>query len=60
MTIKRRSLVADHLAKGTQRRVAVACKFMNCSQLLVLHGALFGLNEGDCLAVVKALSDICR
>jgi len=53
-------LAADHLAVGTQRRVAVACKFMNCGQLLVLHGALFGVNEGDGLAVLKALSDLCR
>lgn len=45
---------------GTQRRVAVACKFMNCGQLLVLHDALFGVNEGDGLAVLKALSDMCR
>jgi len=48
-------LVADHLPVGTQRRVAVACKFMNCGQLLVLHDALFGVNEGDGLAVLKAL-----
>ncbi len=53
-------LVADHLPVGTQRRVAVACKFMNCGQLLVLHDALFGVNEGDGLAVLKALSDMCR
>lgn len=49
-----------HLPTGTQRRVAVACKFMNCGQLLVLHDALFGVNEGDGLAVLKALSDMCR
>jgi len=53
-------LVADHLPVGTQRRVAVACKFLNCGQLLVLHDALFGVNEGDGLAVLKALSDMCR
>lgn len=51
---------ADHLPVGTQRRVAVACKFMNCGQLLVLHDALFGVNEGDGLAVLKALNDMCR
>lgn len=33
---------------------------MNCGQLLVLHDALFGVNEGDGLAVLKALSDMCR
>lgn len=40
--------------------MAVACKFMNCGQLLVLHDALFGVNEGDGLAVLKALNDMCR
>lgn len=54
------ALDADHLPVGTQRRVAVACKFMNCGQLLILHDALFGVNEGDGLAVLKALSDMCR
>ena len=38
----------------------MACKFMNCGQLLVLHDALFGVNEGDGLAVLKALNDMCR
>ncbi|KAL0042761.1 hypothetical protein WJX79_009987 [Trebouxia sp. C0005] len=52
--------LTHHLPVGTQRRVAVACKFMNCGQLLVLHDALFGVNEGDGLAVLKALSDMCR
>ncbi|DBA90502.1 TPA: hypothetical protein ACH3X1_003765 [Trebouxia sp. C0004] len=52
--------LTHHLPAGTQRRVAVACKFMNCGQLLVLHDALFGVNEGDGLAVLKALSDMCR
>ena len=33
---------------------------MNCGQLLVLHDALFGVNEGDGLAVLKALNDMCR
>ena len=54
------SWAADHLRVGLQRRVAVACKFMNCGQLLVLHDALFGVNEGDGLAILKALSDMCR
>ena len=54
------SCTADHLPVGLQRRVAVACKFMNCGQLLVLHDALFGVNEGDGLAILKALSDMCR
>ena len=43
-----------------QRRVTVACKFMNCGQLLILHGAVFGVNEGDGLAIMKALHDLCR
>ncbi|KAL3144206.1 hypothetical protein ABBQ32_003987 [Trebouxia sp. C0010 RCD-2024] len=53
-------VLTNHLPVGTQRRVAVACKFMNCGQLLILHDALFGVNEGDGLAVLKALSDMCR
>lgn len=52
--------VADKLSAGMQRRVTVACKFMNCGQLLILHGAVFGVNEGDGLAIMKALHDLCR
>lgn len=53
-------VMTHHLPLGIERRVAVACKFMNCGQLLVLHDALFGVNEGDGLAVLKALNDMCR
>lgn len=52
--------VADKLNPSTLRRLTVACQLINCTPLLIMHDVLFGINEGDALAIMRAVHMQCK
>lgn len=45
---------------GTKRRVTVACQLICCSSLVILEDVLLGIQEGDALAIMRAVHDLTK
>ena len=54
------SRAADTLDLGTKRRLTVACQMIRCTSLLVVHDTLVGIQEGDALAILRAIHDLTK
>jgi len=56
----RPDLAPDGLDFGTRRRLTVACQLICCSSLVILEDVLLGIQEGDALAIMRAVHDLSK